>query len=561
MPSLLELVDRVNKGESIDPQQLEVYQESANSAEKFLANHAQSMLDLRRAQQHILQALEAIDYSDQKVLTQFVSISGFLGLTDQRCAPLVKFGAMAIHRREYALGIEAIASAVASDLASNGSFTRDRQSLLFIASQYQRATQLIGWTPAHSRDWNNPQTRIALIISAIADDEPAARMIRGLARHLDNTRFTLSAYSTEANVRRDKQQFALITHAPLSSKRGVRTLQLLSQQKIKTYLAPTDADTVSAARGLAVQLVKDRIDIAIIDATQADPIASLITHWDIAPIKVNLCRRSPLFSSGIDCITYLDQARYETDHASWRRQHLDTTYLLEGIDLVENQDLGPAPQRSQYGIPRQAIVLATASADLDKTLSEEFIETIVTILRQHPNAIYLAIGEGDLSGQKRKIESAGIAKRVGYCGKRRDMPGFLRLADIYLAEFPTSGATGVLQAMSLARPIVAMKWSDDAAGSQAAAIIGNEHSISLRNTKGYIERAGRFIREPALRQRIGGEMLQRIEDHFSMSQTARHLEQLCEQLMHRRDANLEAKTILRDDDDNNRDQNQHAAVA
>ena len=75
--SLMELVERVNKGELVDPEALEVYQDSANTAEKFLAHHALAMLDLRRAHQHMLQSLEAIDYSDQKVLNQFVSVSSF----------------------------------------------------------------------------------------------------------------------------------------------------------------------------------------------------------------------------------------------------------------------------------------------------------------------------------------------------------------------------------------------------------------------------------------------------------------------------------------------------
>src|SRR3569832_2538179 len=100
MASLLDLVDRVSKGEVIDPSTLEIYQESSNSAEKFLAHHAHAMLALRRAQQHMMQSLEAIDYSDQKVLNQFVAVSGFLGLTDLRTGPVVKFGACAIARRE-----------------------------------------------------------------------------------------------------------------------------------------------------------------------------------------------------------------------------------------------------------------------------------------------------------------------------------------------------------------------------------------------------------------------------------------------------------------------------
>src|SRR5262252_6122853 len=98
MASSMELIALVNKGEMIDPTQLEVYQDSSNSAEKFLAHHARAMLGLRQAQQHMMQSLEAIDYSDQKVLSQFMSISSFLGMTDLRAGPVVKFGACAINR-------------------------------------------------------------------------------------------------------------------------------------------------------------------------------------------------------------------------------------------------------------------------------------------------------------------------------------------------------------------------------------------------------------------------------------------------------------------------------
>src|SRR5207249_3468928 len=155
MASLMELVERVNKGELIDAAQLEIYQESANSAEKFLAHHAHAMLELRHAQQHMLQSLEAIDYSDQKVLNQFVAVSGFLGLTDLRAAPVIKFGACAIARREYALGMEAIANGVAHDLAHGGSYASDRENCLFVSNQLARAAQCIGFSSGLGLDYNN----------------------------------------------------------------------------------------------------------------------------------------------------------------------------------------------------------------------------------------------------------------------------------------------------------------------------------------------------------------------------------------------------------------------
>ena len=88
MPSLMELVERVNKGELIDSATLEVYEESPNSAEKFLAHHAHAMLDLRRAQQHMLQSLEAIEQFKPMVAGS-ASTSDQFAEALSRCSALV----------------------------------------------------------------------------------------------------------------------------------------------------------------------------------------------------------------------------------------------------------------------------------------------------------------------------------------------------------------------------------------------------------------------------------------------------------------------------------------
>jgi hypothetical protein len=532
MASLMELIERVNKGDLIDAAQLEIYQESSNSAEKFLAHHAHAMLDLRRSQQHMMQSLEAIDYSDQKVLNQFISVSGFLGLTDLRAGPVIKFGACAIGRREYALGLEAIQNGVSYDLQHGGSWTSDRENCQFIATQYERAAQCIGWTSGESLEWNNKQTRIAVIVSSIADEEACGKMVRALAKYHDSRRFKLQIYSTEAGVRREKQLFGQTTFVSSSSKRGQATLIELVKQKIPIWTAPTDGDVVSASKELAAQLVKDRTDVVVIDATQADPIAAMIATWETAPVKINLSRRTSLYSANVSSITYLDPVRFEADREYWQKRGVETKFILEGIDT--GAALGAMPARAQYGIPEQSVVLATASQDLDKSLSDEFVETIINILRAHPHAIYLLIGEGEMAWQKRKFESAGVSKRVGYAGKRKDLPGFLRIADLYLAEFPASSSHGVLQAMSVERPVVAMKYGEDAEQSQAATLIGSEGAITGKEPGAYIERVSKIIREPSYRTKLGKMMRSRVEQHFSFEQTTRHLEQLFEQLIQKR---------------------------
>lgn len=532
MASLMELVERVNKGELIDADLLEVYQESPNSAEKFLAHHAHAMLELRRSQQHMLQSLEAIDYSDQKVLNQFLSVSSFLGLTDMRAGPVIKFGSCAIARREYALGLEAIQNGVSYDIQHGGAYTSDKENCQFIAAQYERAAHAVAWRAESPIDWNNKQTKIAYIVSAIADDDAANRSIVSFARHVDAKRFKLQVYSTEAAVRREKQHFAHTGYAQPSTKRGAATVDALNKAKVPIWNAPVDADIIAAAKELANQLIRDRVDVAIFDTTQADPIAAIAANWEVSRVKMNLCRRNPLYAPQVDCVTYLDQVRFEADKEFWQRKGVDSTFIQEGIDVDEA--LGAAPQRGAYGIPDNAVVLATAGSDLDRTISAEFVETMINVLRAHPQAVYLLIGDGELSWQKRKLESAGVSKRVGYAGKRKDMPGFLRLADLYLAEFPASSGMGVLQAMSVERPVVALRWGDDVEQSQAATYAGSECTLSGRDSNGYIERVSKLIREPAYRAKLGKTMRQRVQQYFGFNQTARNLEQICDQLIQRR---------------------------
>ena len=195
---------------------------------------------------------------------------------------------------------------------------------------------------------------------------------------------------------------------------------------------------VGAAKELAAQLVKDQIDVAIFDATQADPIAAVVANWDVARVKINLCRRTPLFAGGINCISYTDQAKYRSGQgllaASWRRQ--PTSSSKESTSTKTSalpRSAAPTASRSS------AIVLATSGQDLDKTISEEFVEND----HQHPafapaGDLPAVSAKANWPGRSGKFESAGVGKRVGYAGRRKDLPGFLRIADLYLAELPNA---------------------------------------------------------------------------------------------------------------------------
>ena len=227
-------------------------------------------------------------------------------------------------------------------------------------------------------------------------------------------------------------------------------------------------------------------------------------------------------------VCYFDQAKFEKDQQFWSQREVETRYVLEGIDLEDA--MAAAPNRAGYGIPDSAVVLSSSSTNLAATLSNEFCDTIIGILRANPQAIYLCVGEGELASQKRRFESAGVSKRIGYAGKRKDLPSFLKMADIYLAEFPNGDSTGVLQAMSVERPVVAMAGSESIA-SQAAEFAGADATVPFGDSGAYLDRVGKLIRDTAARMQSGKDMRARIESQFAFTQTARQLEKLCTSML------------------------------
>ena len=48
--------------------------------------------------------------------------------------------------------------------STGGAYTSDRENCQFVATQYGRVAQGLGWTSPQPLDWNNKQLRIAYIV-------------------------------------------------------------------------------------------------------------------------------------------------------------------------------------------------------------------------------------------------------------------------------------------------------------------------------------------------------------------------------------------------------------
>ena len=522
MPSLLELVERVNKGELIDAAALEAYQESSNAAEKFLANHARAMLDLRRSHSFLLEALEAIDYADQKVLFQFMAVLGFLGMNDHRKQPMIRFGAAAINRREIALGLEAIQAGMMQD-TPDSAFTRDRETAQTVAGLYDRAAQAAAWYTPQPREAAGPQLKIGYLTSSIADDEAPAKMVLGLSKHLDLKDTKFNVYSTEALARRERQTFTQGPFVGSSAKRGKETIETLTRRKSAPWLAPIDHDLASAAKELASQIAKDGIDVLLIDAQLNDPVAALVANWPVAHAKVNVVRRSPMLAGAVQAAIYVDANLQKIEESGWKKRNVPTHFVQEGVEISAIEPA--ATLRSAFGIPEQSIVLATV-ADADTILAGDYVETVVQLLRQHPQAVLLVAGDSDTAALKRRMDAAGLGKRCGIAGKRKDLVEFVKMADVYLAPMGSANTAGILAAMAAGRPVVAMAGGADE--SQRAQAFVGEAAVAV-DVADYLDKTNRLLRDATARA-MAGEQLKQAAQKFSLEMTAKAVEKICRDL-------------------------------
>jgi glycosyltransferase involved in cell wall biosynthesis len=105
--------------------------------------------------------------------------------------------------------------------------------------------------------------------------------------------------------------------------------------------------------------------------------------------------------------------------------------------------------------------------------------------------------------------------------------------------------------MAMEKPVVAMRYGDSPEQSQAAGFVGSEGTVG-RDPAAYIERVSKILREAPYRRKLGNTMRHRVEQHFAYNQTARHLEQLIDQLI-QRSTEAEASTTMEDEDETGAD--------
>lgn len=157
-------------------------------------------------------------------------------------------------------------------------------------------------------------------------------------------------------------------------------------------------------------------------------------------------------------------------------------------------------------LPQGSIVLGTIGR-LSKVNSKEYLDTVVTIMKQNPETVFLMCGGGNSVPIKQYLEDKGVLERVYFPGQINPHI-YGHVIDIFLDSWPHRNGTSIDEIQAKARTFVShgeyLTKQDSTYWKDALADIGIKKNYAIaKDTKEYIEHVNDLIKDPELRLKLG----------------------------------------------------------
>jgi len=212
----------------------------------------------------------------------------------------------------------------------------------------------------------------------------------------------------------------------------------------------------------------------------------------------------------------------------------------EKIQMIWNgiETLAPPVQRQpeqvrrDLGISMTAPVIGVCCRLMAQKGVRYLLEAAPAILRDHPEAVFLIVGDGDLRPRLQELAGIlGIEKQVVFTGFRSDVYDLIGTFDVYVLPSLFEGTPlGLLEAMLLSRAVVVTKVGsnaeiveDDASGKLVDA--GQPYLLSDAITI--------LLSNATMRERMGRKARERVLALFSLDRMINEYEVLYDSLVHR----------------------------
>lgn len=203
-------------------------------------------------------------------------------------------------------------------------------------------------------------------------------------------------------------------------------------------------------------------------------------------------------------------------------------------DLEPSQDF---PIRKEFGIDRDAPVVAVVCRLFQSKGLEYFLEAVPGVIERFPKARFMIVGDTFADPEYRQqlnalAERLNVTDRVIFIGQRKDVPAILKEANLSVLPSLSEGlSNSLLEAMAAGLPIVAT----DVGGNPSVVRDGATGIlIPARDPAALCRAMIQVLESPDLAKRFGKAGRERVIAHFSLESMVRRTQDLYQELMQNR---------------------------
>lgn len=220
------------------------------------------------------------------------------------------------------------------------------------------------------------------------------------------------------------------------------------------------------------------------------------------------------------------------DQSRQARIGLDKPYITAYSAIAQEGFYRELPKdtlmdfRNRYNIPSDAVVLITVARLFMLKGHDFIIASAKTLASRFPNAIWLFVGDGNLSVHyKKQVKAIGLADRFRFTGLLApdQIPVAMQASDILVHCSLREGlARAIPQAMLCKRPVVAF----DLDGTGELVDQSTGRLVKPGNIDQLVSACAELICNPALRARLGQAGWVKVHDRFRPEVMVRTVEQV-----------------------------------
>ncbi len=217
--------------------------------------------------------------------------------------------------------------------------------------------------------------------------------------------------------------------------------------------------------------------------------------------------------------------------------HGKTTVILNGIETARfHDDIKGDSFRHNYDIPIDAPVVGMVGRLRPWKGQEVFLRGAALLLVSRPDTRFLIVGgdpfQVDDNYGKRLVQitqELELAESIIFTGQIEDVRPALAAMDVYVHPGqPEPFGLVNIEAMAMAKPVVAF-----AHGALPEIVVNGEtgHLVSPGDKRGMVQAIDMLLDEPQLAAEMGRAGRARVEQHFTIQQTVRGIEQVYEHIL------------------------------